>query len=192
MRPGLHATCGHQIGRLVVTERQSPIASPVTPTKKRSQLILTFPKRKSRHSSEVALHVAKSSRHPLLTVFQSLTRNSQELTCQKRSDKVRPATEQAVESGCKAIPLNVLLAYLRASRASLIDKDAMLRAERLSAMAHSVSLLSIRSYHCHESGCYAKDVSSGRGLGHGLHMEDVCCVYNTTSMSKWSTHELLN
>ena len=38
-------------------------------------------------------------------------------------------------------------------------------------MADSVSLLSIRSYHCHESGYCAKDVFGGCILGHGLAWE---------------------
>ena len=58
----------------------------------------------------------------------------------------------------RAISFSITLAH---SKASLFDKDAMARAERLSAMAYSVIPLSIRSYHCHKSGCYAKDVFDG-------------------------------
>ena len=68
-------------------------------------------------------------------------------------------------------------------RASLLDKDVMLRAERLQAMADPVILLSIRSYHCHESGCYAKGVFDGYP-GSWAHVEDDHCVYNTASMAE--------
>jgi hypothetical protein len=68
--------------------------------------------------------------------------------------------------------------------ASLLDKDAVLRAERLSAMAHFVSLLSIKSYHCRESGCYAKDACGGRALDRGLTLTMVV-IYIT--LHRWQS-----
>ena len=63
-----------------------------------------------------------------------------------------------------AIPFSILLAHWNAS---LPYKEAMLRAERLSAIAVSVTLLPIRSYHGHESGFHAKDVVGDDALVHG-------------------------
>jgi hypothetical protein len=71
--------------------------------------------------------------------------------------------------------------------ASLLDKDAVLRAERLSAMAHFVTLLSIRSYHCHESGCYAKDAFGGRVLGRGLTMTMASMVVIYITLHRWQS-----
>jgi hypothetical protein len=71
--------------------------------------------------------------------------------------------------------------------ASLLDKDAVLRAERLSATADSVSLLSIMSYHSHESGCYAKDAFGGRALDCGLAMTMASMVVIYITLHRWQS-----
>jgi hypothetical protein len=149
----------------------------VTPMKKRSLTILTFSKRTSRHSSEVGLRVAAQSRHHLLTVFRAFPGTVKNRTCQNGSTGPGRSTV-----GREALLFSIILAL------RYTTKMHYQKAERLSAMADSVRPSLIRSYHCHESGCYAKEVFSCRARAH---VEGDRCVYNSTSMAEWFGHKRL-
>jgi hypothetical protein len=106
--------------------------------------------------------VTPLSADSLLEPYQEQSKIGSSLKRLKSFCSIRPATRQLSTVGREAILFRIVLAHLRAS---LLDRYVMLRAERLQAMADPVIPVSIRSYHCHESGCYARYAFGCRNLG---------------------------
>lgn len=151
----------------MVTELHIPIASQelVTPNEEAKSDCFDFTKTKvtplKRNRPTRGQNVTPPSADHVSEPYQEQSGIDKSLACSQELGSVRPATRRISE----AILFSIFLAHLRAS---LLDKDAMLRAERLSAMADSVCLLSIRSYHCHETGYHAKCLFDSCTLGRGL------------------------